>query len=376
MIPFNIPPFIKECSTSVEKAITNRKICGDGPITKETSELLAKITGAPKVLFTTSGTSALELAAILLDIKEGDEVILPSFTFVSTANAFALRGATLVFVDVDEKTMNISPECIEKAITPKTKVIVPVHYAGVCCDMQAISELAKKYQIAVVEDAAQAVTSTYNGKQAGTLSDFGCFSFHETKNFSMGEGGAIVINNPKYIERAEIIREKGTNRSRFFRGQVDKYTWVDIGSSYLPSELNVAYLLPQLQNHESITKKRMEIWQKYHDAFLPLEQEGKIVRMQVPENCIHNAHMYYFKTKDIKERSELIEYLKTKDIMAVFHYIPLHSATAGLLFGRFNGEDKITTSHSERLVRLPMYYELSLEETECVIKAVFSFYGK
>ena len=375
MIPFNIPPYIPECTQALAKAVASRKICGDGPITKEVSHILETMTGSPKVLLTTSCTAALELSALLLDIQAGDEVIMPSYTFVSTANAFALRGATIVFVDVTPSTMNIDPLCVEKAITSKTKAIVAVHYAGICCDMEALSAIAKAHHIALVEDAAQAVTSLYKGKSAGALSDIGCFSFHETKNFSMGEGGAVVINRPEWIERAEIIREKGTDRSRFFRGQVDKYTWMDIGSSFLPSELNVAYLLPQLQAHKAITAKRMEVWQTYHEGFEKLEKAGKIQRMYVPEDCVHNAHMYYIKTADQPERSALIAHLAKADIMAVFHYVPLHSSQAGRQHGRFEGEDVYTTIESDRLLRLPFYYDLEVEQAKQIIEQVYAYYS-
>ena len=300
MIPFNIPPFLPECAETVRQAMDSRKICGDGAFTKCCNEELEKITGAARVLLTTSGSSALDMAAILCNVGPGDEVILPSFTFVSTANAFVLRGAKAVFVDVDPETMNIDPECVRAAVTPATKVICVVHYAGVCCDMDAIRAIADEYRLLVVEDAAQAVTSLYKGRAAGSLSDIGCFSFHETKNFSMGEGGAVVLNDAALTERAEIIREKGTDRSRFFRGLVDKYTWVDIGSSFLPSELNAAYLLPQLQRHGTITAARMARWNQYHAAFAPLEEKGLLRRMRVPEECTHNAHMYYILLKSLE----------------------------------------------------------------------------
>lgn len=376
MIPFNIPPYVPTCSAYVEKAMQNRKICGDGPFTRQCNNELETMTGAPKALLTTSGTSALEMAALLCDIQPGDEVIMPSFTFVSTANAFVLRGARIVFVDVDPRTMNIDPACIRAAITPKTRAIAPVHYAGVCCDMDAIQAIADEYHLKVVEDAAQAVGSLYKGRAAGSMSSVGCFSFHETKNYSMGEGGAVILNDASLVERAEIIREKGTDRSRFYRGQVDKYTWVDIGSSFLPSEMNAAYLLAQLQQRDQITAARMARWEQYHAAFKPLEQKGLLQRMQVPEECTHNAHMYYILLRSLEERTQLISWLKERNITAVFHYIPLHSATAGLKYGRFEGEDRYTTSLSERLLRLPMYYELSKEECDRVIEAVLSFFDR
>lgn len=376
MIPFNIPPYVPACSEYVEQAIQNRKICGDGMFTKQCSAALEAMTCAPKALLTTCGTTALEMAAILLNIEPGDEVIMPSYTFVSTANAFALRGAKIVFVDVDPDTMNMDPECVRAAITPKTKALVPVHYAGVCCDMDALQAICDEFHLGMCEDAAQAVGSFYKGRAAGTMSDVGCFSFHETKNFSMGEGGAAIINNTLLIDRAEIIREKGTDRSRFFRGQVDKYTWVDIGSSFLPSELNAAYLLAQLQQHESITAWRMARWEQYHAAFADLEKQGCLERMKVPAHCQHNAHMYYLVVESLEQRTALIDHLRKNDICAVFHYIPLHSATAGLKYGVFSGEDRYTTDRSERLLRLPMYYGLKEDECQKVIDKVYEFFAK
>lgn len=375
MIPFNIPPFVPQCSDYVQQAIQNRKICGDGPFTHRCNQELEKITGTHKALLTTSGTTALEMASILLDIQPGDEVIMPSYTFCSTANAYALRGAKIVFVDVEPDTMNIDVECIRAAITPKTKAIVPVHYAGVCCDMDAINALAQEHGILVSEDAAQAVGSLYKGRPAGTLSSVGCFSFHETKNFSMGEGGAVLLQTPELAERAEIIREKGTDRSRFYRGQVDKYTWVDIGSSFLPSELNAAYLLAQLEQHETIRDARMARWNQYHEALAGLENEGMLKRMKIPADCTHNAHMYYIVLRSQEERAALISHLKAHEISAVFHYIPLHSAKAGIKYGRFHGEDRYTTDISERLLRLPLYYGLTEEDGNKVISAVKAFFA-
>lgn len=375
MIPFNIPPFVPQCSDYVQQAIQNRKICGDGPFTHRCNQELEKITGTHKALLTTSGTTALEMASILLDIQPGDEVIMPSYTFCSTANAYALRGAKIVFVDVEPDTMNIDVECIRAAITPKTKAIVPVHYAGVCCDMDAINALAQEHGILVSEDAAQAVGSLYKGRPAGTLSSVGCFSFHETKNFSMGEGGAVLLQTPELAERAEIIREKGTDRSRFYRGQVDKYTWVDIGSSFLPSELNAAYLLAQLEQHETIRDARMARWNQYHEALAGLEDEGMLKRMKIPADCTHNAHMYYIVLRSQEERAALISHLKAHEINAVFHYIPLHSAKAGIKYGRFHGEDRYTTDISERLLRLPLYYGLTEEDGNKVISAVKAFFA-
>lgn len=376
MLPFNIPPYVPRCSDYVTQVIQNRKICGDGPFTARCNEALEALTGAPKALLTTSGTSALEMAAILLDIQPGDEVIMPSFTFVSTANAFALRGAKIVFVDVQPDTMNLDPLCVRAAITPHTRAIVPVHYAGVCCDMDALGDIAREHGLAMVEDAAQAVGSFYKDRPAGSMSDVGCFSFHETKNYSMGEGGAVILNDPHMVERAEIIREKGTDRSRFYRGQVDKYTWVDIGSSFLPSELNAAYLLAQLEQRASITAARMARWEQYDAGLAPLEQRGLIERMKVPADCVHNAHMYYIKLRSLEERSRLIAYLAEHDICAVFHYVPLHSATAGLKYGRFVGEDRYTTVLSERLLRLPMFYELTEADCARVIETISAFFDK
>ena len=377
MIQFNIPPYIGKEDEYIKEAMTkNHKLCGDGPFTKKCSEWMEKKFKSEKVLLTTSCTHATEMAAILADIKEGDEVIAPSFTFVSSVNPFVLRGAKIVFVDINPKTMNIDENFIEAAITEKTKVIVPVHYAGVACELDKIMEIAKKYNLIVVEDAAQGVMSEYKGKALGTIGEYGCFSFHETKNYSMGEGGALLIRDRENIEKAEIIREKGTNRSRFFRGQVDKYTWVDMGSSYLPSELNAAYLYAQLENAQLIYDDRMNSWNRYRKGLQELEKKGLIELPYIPENCKHNAHMFYIKCKDLEERTKLIDYLKQNGIYAVFHYIPLHSAEAGLKYGRFHGEDKYTTKESERLVRLPLYYGLKEEEVKLVIDKVKEFYGE
>ncbi|MCE5342182.1 MAG: dTDP-4-amino-4,6-dideoxygalactose transaminase [Eubacteriales bacterium] len=374
MIPFNVPPYFGQEDEYVLQAIHNHKICGDGPFTRRCHEQLEQMTGTRKALLTTSGTSALELAAILCDVGAGDEVILPSFTFSSTANAFALRGATLVFADIRPDTMNIDPERIREAITERTKVIVPMHYAGICCDMDAINAMARERGMLVVEDAAQAVDARWKGKAAGALGDIGCYSFHETKNFSMGEGGAALLNDPRFVERAEVVREKGTDRSRFYRGQVDKYTWVDLGSSILQSEINAAYLLCQLENHEQMTAWRMARWNQYHAGLKDLQTAGKLELPAVPDGCEHNAHMYYIKCADITERTALTAFLKGRDIMAVFHYIPLHSAVAGRKYGRFHGEDRYTTRESERLLRLPMYYGLSEEDCTAVLRALHDFY--
>lgn len=375
MISFNVPPYIGEEDKYIKQAIESRKICGDGQFTKKCNKKFEELTGTKKALITTSGTSALEMSAILADIKPGDEVIMPSYTFVSTANAFVLRGAKIVFVDIRPDTMNIDETLIEDAITEKTKAIVPVHYGGVSCEMDTICDIAKRHNLLVIEDAAQGVMSYYKGKALGSIGDFGCYSFHETKNYSMGEGGAVLINHEGYIERAEIIREKGTNRTKFFRGQIDKYTWVDLGSSYLQSELNCAYLYAQIENPDIINNDRLKSWNKYYELLTPLKEKGVIDLPVIPEGCQHNAHMFYIKTKNIEERSRLIKFLKENGIGAVFHYIPLHSAPAGKEFGRFHGEDKFTTKESERLLRLPMYYGLKESDVEIVVSKVKEFYG-
>ena len=374
MIPFNIPPYLGTETEYIREAIHNHKICGDGPFTKQCHHWLEEKTGTAKALLTTSCTHALEMAALLLDIKPGDEVILPSFTFCSTADAFVLRGAKLVFVDIRPDTMNIDETKIEDAITDKTVAIVPVHYAGVACEMDTIMDIAKRHNLKVVEDAAQAVMSSYKGQALGAIGDYGCYSFHETNNYRMGEGGALLIKDPAMIEKAEILREKGTNRSVFLRGQIDKYTWVDHGSSYLPSDMNAAYLWAQLLEADKINNDRLASWQTYYDAFEQLEQEGFVERPVIPEGCVHNAHMFYLKAKDLEERTALIDYLKKNDILAVFHYIPLHSAPAGVKFGRFHGEDVYTTAESDRLLRLPMYYGLKKNELNKIIDTVIKFY--
>lgn len=376
MIPFNVPPCTGDELEYIGQAIASRKICGDGEFTKKCSRWLEDRFNAQKVLLTTSGTTALDMAALLCELQPGDEVILPSFTFSSTATAFVLAGARLVFVDIRPDTMNIDETKIEAAITDKTRVIVPVHYAGVACEMDTIMDIARRHGLKVVEDAAQGVMSTYKGRPLGTIGDMGCFSFHETKNYSMGEGGAIVINRPEYNERAEILHEKGTNRSKFFRGQVDKYTWVDFGDSYLPSELNAAYLWAQLMKADEINEDRLRTWNEYWKALLPLAQAGKLELPTIPEGCVHNAHMFYIKAKNLEERTALIKHLKERDILAVFHYVPLHSAPAGLKFGRFAGEDVYTTAESDRLLRLPMYFGLTDEDRQAVINAVTEFYDE
>ena len=376
MINFNVPPCTGNEMKYIEQAIASHKICGDGSFTKKCNAWLEQRFDAKKVLLTTSGSTALDMAALLCGLEPGDEVILPSFTFSSTANSFVLAGAKLVFVDIRPDTMNIDETLIERAITDKTKVICAMHYAGVACEMDTIMDIARRHKLLVVEDAAQGVMASYKGKALGTIGDFGCYSFHETKNYSMGEGGAIVIKNPDYIEQAEILREKGTNRAKFFRGQVDKYTWVDFGDSYLPSELNAAYLWAQLEMADEINNDRLHSWHEYDEAFKPLEAAGKLVLPTIPEGCTHNAHMYYIKCKDLAERTALISFLKERDILAVFHYVPLHSAPAGERFGRFDGEDRYTTAESDRLVRLPMYYGLTAGDRGRVIAAVREFYGE
>ncbi|MDO4182763.1 MAG: dTDP-4-amino-4,6-dideoxygalactose transaminase [Coriobacteriia bacterium] len=375
MIDFNVPPFLgTELDYVRQAAQHNHKICGDGPFSAKCHEWMEQRFHTPKALLTTSGTAALEMAAILCDLQPGDEVILPSYTFSSTATAFQMVGATLVFVDIRPDTMNIDETLIEPAITEKTRVIVAMHYAGVACDMDAIMDIAARHNLLVVEDAAQGVMSTYKGKALGTIGTFGCFSFHETKNYSMGEGGAILINDSAYIERAEIIREKGTNRQRFFRGQVDKYTWVDRGGSYLQSDLNAAYLWAQLQAADAINENRLASWQFYWDHFAPLAQQGKCVLPTIPSDCEHNAHMFYLKCESLEQRSKLIAFLKECGVMAVFHYVPLHSSPAGQMFGRFNGEDRYTTSEGDRLVRLPMYYGMTHEDLRTIVDAVLAFF--
>ena len=376
MIPFNIPPYVGTEEKYIEKAILDRKICGDGQFTKKCNQWIEEKMGTQKALLTTSCTHALEMAAILLDIQAGDEIIMPSYTFVSTANAFVLRGAKIKFVDIRPDTMNIDETKIEAAITSRTKAIVPVHYAGVSCDMDRIMNIAKKHQLAVVEDAAQGVMSQYKGKALGTIGDLGCYSFHETKNYSMGEGGALLINNPMYVERAEIIREKGTDHSRFLRGQIDKYTWTDIGSSYLPSELNAAYLYGQLLDADRINNRRLEIWNSYFSGLKLLVDRGFLELPVIPEECAHNAHMFYIKVRDLEQRSMLISFLKERNIYPAFHYIPLHSSSAGQKYGDFVGEQRYTTVESERLLRLPMYYSLTDQQVSEVINAVVAFYEK
>lgn len=376
MIYFNVPLYVGKESEYIKQAVADHKICGDGEFTKKCNAWIEAKTKTSKALLTTSCTHATEMAALLCDIKQGDEVIMPSYTFVSTADAFVLRGATAVFVDIRPDTMNIDEQLIESAITDKTKAIVPVHYAGVSCEMDAIMKIAKRHNLYVVEDAAQGIMSTYKGRALGTMGDYGCFSFHETKNYSMGEGGALLIRDDKNIESAEIIREKGTNRSKFFRGQIDKYTWVEAGSSYLPSELNAAYLWAQLEMADEINENRLVSWKHYYEGLEHLKDKGLIELPYIPESCEHNAHMFYLKARDLEERTRLIEYLKENGILAVFHYIPLHNSPAGQKYGRFSGEDRYTTIESERLVRLPMYYGIKGDEIDFIIDTINNFYKK
>jgi dTDP-4-amino-4,6-dideoxygalactose transaminase len=376
MIEFNIPLQLEKQKEYLLDVFTRSKFCGDGFYTKKCNEFLEYSIGVNKALLTSSCTHALEMCAILSDIKPGDEVIMPSYTFVSTANAFVLRGAKIVFVDIRPDTMNIDESKIEAAVTDNTKAIIPVHYAGVSCEMDTISKIAKDNKLLIIEDAAQAIGSFYNNKPVGNQSDMSCLSFHETKNIHSGEGGAILINNKDFIERAEIIREKGTDRSKFIRGQVDKYTWMDLGSSYLPSEFNAAILLAQLEIENKITSKRLEIWNTYYENLQLLKKNNFIELPYIPDNCKHNAHMFYIKVKDINVRQDLISFLIESGISSVFHYIPLHNSYAGLKFGVFNGEDEFTTKESERLLRLPLYYNLSIHEVKFICEQVIKYFSK
>ena len=373
-VSFNKPPYIGKESEYVLDAVNKGHISGDGEYTKKCAKKLEELSGTKRALLTTSCTHATEMAALLSDIKPGDEVIMPSYTFVSTADAFVLRGATPVFVDIRPDTMNIDETLIEDAITSKTKAIVPVHYAGVGCEMDTIMDIARRHNLTVIEDAAQAIASTYKGKALGTFGDFGCYSFHETKNISMGEGGALLIQNEDLIEPAEIIREKGTNRAKFFRGQIDKYTWVNYGSSYLPSDMNAAYLWAQLENIDIIQKKRLSVWNRYREGLSELEKKEYIEFGVIPDECTNNAHMFYIKVKDLENRTDLLKFLTENGVQAVFHYVPLHSAPAGRKFGRFNGEDRYTTKESERLVRLPLFYSIADEEVEYTIEMLLKYF--
>ena len=375
MINFNEPVYLEKSMEYIKKAILiNKRLNGDGEFCGLCADWLEKKFHAPKIMLTTSCTHGLEMASLLCDIQPGDEVIMPSYTFVSTADAFVLRGARVKFVDIDPKTMNINANLIEYAITERTKVIVPVHYAGVGCDMDTIIDIAKRHNLLVVEDAAQAMMATYKGQYLGTIGDFGSYSFHETKNYTMGEGGTININNPAYIERGEIIREKGTNRSKFFRGEIDKYSWVDVGSSYLPSELNAAYLYAQLEVAEQINKKRLDLWDNYYNGLHDLQEQEYLELPYIPSECQHNAHMFYIKLKNLDQRTQMLDYLRKKGIYAVFHYVPLHSSKAGKEFGEFVGDDIYTTKESDRLLRLPMLYGLSMELSDYVIDCIHGFF--
>lgn len=376
MTPFNLPPRTGNEDQYVLEAMKSDKISGDGKYGGLCQEWFESKLDCPKALLTPSCTQALEMAAILIDIQPGDEVIMPSYTFVSTANAFVLRGAKIVFVDIRPDTMNMDETLIEAAITSQTKAIVPVHYAGVACNMELINDIARRYNLFVIEDAAQGMMSSYKAKPLGALSHLAAYSFHETKNVtSGGEGGLLIINDENFIHRSEIIREKGTNRSQFFRGMLDKYTWVDVGSSYLPSELQAAYLWGQLELADAITANRLATWNAYRNAFASLESAGKLELPTIPLDCEHNGHMFYLKCKDLAERTALLAHLKQNDILAVFHYVPLHSAPAGLKFGRFHGEDRYTTSESERLVRLPLWYGMEERTQQRVIETVKAFFA-
>ena len=373
-INFNVPPFTGREITYIKQAVDAQKICGDGQFTAKCNKWIEDKTGCEKALLTTSCTHATELAALLANIGPGDEVIMPSYTFVSTADAFVLRGATPVFVDIRPDTMNIDETLIEDAITERTKAIVPVHYAGVGCEMDVIMDIARRHNLMVIEDAAQGIMSTYKGQALGAIGDMGCFSFHETKNFSMGEGGALLMKGSRFIEDAEIFREKGTDRSKFFRGQVDKYRWVNYGSSYLPSDMNAAYLWAQLELADEITKARMDRWNQYDALLRDMAEKGLIEQPFVPDYCTHNAHMYYIKVRDLEQRSDFINFMKSKDVLTVFHYVPLHTAPAGLKYGRFHGEDNFTTRESDRLVRLPMYYALTEDDVNYICECVHEYF--
>jgi dTDP-4-amino-4,6-dideoxygalactose transaminase len=360
-IPFNKPFMTGRELWHIAQAHTNGHLSGDGMFTKKCHAWLEQTTGTRRALLTHSCTAALEMAALLAELKEGDEVIMPSYTFVSTANAFALRGAVPVFVDMRPDTMNIDETKIEAAITPRTRMIVPVHYAGVACEMDTIMDIAARHGLIVVEDAAQGIMSTYKGRPLGSIGHMAAYSFHETKNIIAGEGGALLVNDPLYAERAEIIREKGTNRSQFFRGQVDKYTWVDIGSSYLPGEVIAAFLWAQMEEADAITARRLALWHRYHELLAPLEAQGRLRRPQVPEGCVHNAHMYYILLDSLEHRTRVIANLKQQGIHSVFHYVPLHSAPAGLRHGRAHGTLAVTDDIADRLLRLPLWVGLEPE---------------
>lgn len=376
MIPFNRPVHTGNEDQYVFASMRSDKISGDGEFGQKCSNWFEQYLGCTKVLLTPSCTHALEMAALLIDIKPGDEVIMPSYTFVSTANAFVLRGAKIVFVDIRPDTMNIDEKLIEVAITSRTKAIVPVHYAGVACEMDEVMAIADRHGLYVIEDAAQGMMSTYKQKHLGTIGHIGTYSFHETKNYtSGGEGGLLIINDEQFIHRAEIIREKGTNRCQFFRGQVDKYSWVDLGSSYLLSDIQAAYLWGQLKKVKEINQNRLDIWDRYYSALTVLEQAGHVSLPVVPKDCEHNAHIFYVKVQNLEERTALISYMNGEGLNSIFHYVPLHSAIAGRKFGHFHGKDMYTTVESERLIRLPMWYGMRIEEIEMVVKALYSFFS-
>ena len=376
MIPFNTPAVTGYEEKYILQALKSPKISGDGPFGQKCHKWFEEALPCKKSLLTPSCTAALELAALLIDIQPGDEVIMPSYTFVSTANAFVLRGAKIVFVDIRADTMNIDEHLIEASITDKTRAIVPVHYAGVACEMDTIMDIAERHKLFVIEDAAQGMMSRYKGKALGTIGHFGTFSFHETKNYtSGGEGGLLIINDEKFLERAEIIREKGTNRSQFFRGMVDKYQWVDVGSSYLLSEVQAAFLWGQLESADKINTNRLANWQAYYEALLPLQVAGRITLPTIPEACVHNGHMFYLKCKNLIERTACLEQLRLDKIYAVFHYIPLHSALAGQRYSRFHGDDRFTTKESERLIRLPIWYGMDESTIDIVVQSVARFYS-
>lgn len=376
IIPFNKPYLAGSELDYIKESVERGHISGNGYFTQKCEQWLEARTGAVRALLTHSCTAALEMAAILADIKPGDEIIMPSFTFVSTANAFVLRQGVPVFVDIRPDTMNINEEKIEEAITSKTRAIVPVHYAGVSCEMDKIMSIAEKYGLIVIEDAAQGIMCTYKNKPLGSIGHLGALSFHETKNIISGEGGALLINEPQFIERAEIIREKGTNRSQFFRGEVDRYTWVDIGSSYLPSDIVAAFLYAQMNAAQRITEKKMQLWRKYWVGLRQLERDGFIELPVIPEKCTHNAHLFYLKTRGLEERNQLINHLNSYGVQSVFHYVPLHSAKAGRAFGRFCGEDIYTTRESERLLRLPLFPDLKEDEVDKINEIIYQFYQK
>lgn len=376
MIDFNKPNFFLKGLEYIKEAIcVNKQLNGDGPFGLKCSEWMEKTFGCCKVMLTTSCTHGLELSALLCGIQPGDEVIMPSFTFVSTANAFALRGAKIKFVDIEPGTMNMNCQLLEAAITKKTKAIVPVHYAGVACEMDVIMDIAREKKLFVVEDAAQAMMAKYKGRFLGTIGDFGTYSFHETKNYTMGEGGTININREEYIKRGEVIREKGTNRKAYYRGEIDKYSWTDLGSSYLPSELNAAYLYAQLEQAELINRKRLFLWNCYYDGLQELAQKEVISIPHIPKECEHNGHIFYIKMKNLDERTKMLAFLKQKGINAVFHYVPLHTSKAGKRYGEFVGQDVYTTKESERLIRLPMYYELQKEDCAYIIASIYQYFG-